>query len=208
MSDPSALIACHDCDLLQRRPVSTQPGVGLCPRCGAVLLRRHGTRRNDILALAVTSAILFLIANTYPIVTLESQGQRVACTLLGAVNLLWSAGMPFVALLVLATSFLIPGVEIALLIAVLRQRVPDTRALHLLEQLRPWAMLDVFVLGVLVSIRKLADMAEIIPGPALWAFVMIMLITTLMRDNSSLQSLWARSARAIRPLRPEIPHAR
>ena len=66
-------------------------------------------------------------------------------------------------------------------------------------------MLDVFVLGVLVSIRKLADMADIIPGPALWAFVMIMLLTTLMRDNSSLQTLWARVVR-LPPF--GTPHAR
>lgn len=157
-----------------------------------MLVRRHGTRANDILALAVTCAILFLIANVFPIVTLESGGQRAASTLLGAVSLLWSTGMEFIAVLVLATSFLVPGVEIALLITVLCQRVPDRRVLHLLERLRPWAMLDVFVLGILVSVRKLADMADIVPGAALWAFVMIMLLTTAVRDNSSLQALWAR----------------
>jgi paraquat-inducible protein A len=205
VSDVSALIACHDCDLLQRRPSSMQPGLGVCPRCGAVLVRRHGTRSNDILSLALTCAVLFLIANIYPIVTLESQGQRVSSTLLGAIQLLWSSGMPFVSLLVLATSFLIPGAEIGLLIAALLKSAPDPRVLHLLEHLRPWAMLDVFVLGVLVSIRKLADMADIIPGPALWAFVMIMLLTTLMRDNSSLQTLWARVVR-LPPF--GTPHAR
>jgi paraquat-inducible protein A len=54
----------------------------------------------------------------------------------------------------------------------------------LLQMLRPWGMVEVFLLGVLVAIVKLGSMAQVIPGAALWAFVgLTVLLTVVMSFN-------------------------
>lgn len=163
-----------------------------CARCGATLGYQTGRLPGHTLALILTAAILFLIANAYPIVTLESQGTQVSATLAGAVFLLWQSGMNFIAVLVLATAIASPGAEIALLLVVFTQRVPSPRLLRALKHLRPWAMIDVFVLGIIVAVKKLADMATIIPGPALWAFCSLMFLVTAIHSGGGLSPLWAR----------------
>lgn len=186
------LTACPDCDLLQRLPVIRVHEQALCPRCGAILVRPPGRSSTHIRALAITAAIFFLMANATPIVTFDNQGMQISATLIGAVTLLWQSGMNFIALLVLTTTVLGPGAELALLLIVLNQRIPSARALRWLTLLRPWAMIDVLVLGVIVSVKKLADMAIIIPGPALWALCVLMFLVTAIRSGDALTRLWTR----------------
>ncbi len=123
-------------------------------------------------------------------------------TVLGAVSLLWQTGMHFIALIVLATAFVVPGAELALLLVALGRQVPTARTLRWLKWMRPWAMIDVFVLGVIVSIKKLADMATIIPGPALWAFCALMFLIPALRNGLDFPALWSRVSF------PGISHAR
>ena len=58
--------------------------------------------------------------------------------------------------------------------------------------MRPWTMVEIFLLGILVAFVKLAGMAEIVPGVALWAFGF--LIITLSWATSSLEPhvIWRR----------------
>ena len=83
---PADLIACHECDLLQREPALAPGETARCTRCGALLARNPPDSIDRSLALACTAAVLYVIANLYPLVGLEMQGRRVEVTLAGALH--------------------------------------------------------------------------------------------------------------------------
>lgn len=172
----SSLIACHECDLLQQR-VRLQGGTVARCRCCHGVLYRHSPNGNDrALAYTLGALFLFLIANTYPIVGLEIQGNRHVATLYGTVYALWSDGREEVASLVALTTMVGPALEIALLSYLLlplrfnRMAKSTIPVLRFLRAVKPWSMTEVFVLGVLVSLVKLEHLAHVEAGIALWAF--------------------------------------
>jgi paraquat-inducible protein A len=184
------MIACPDCDLLLHVAPPAQGMLAQCPRCGAVLRRAPVQDRQRQWALTLTAALLFALANLFPIVSLEAKGQRVSCTLVEAVGVLWQGHSELVALLVLLTAGLVPGAEIVLMLAALWR--PRAWMLRLIALARPWAMIDVFVLGLLVSARKLADMATLLPGVAFWSFAALMLLLASLRGQFHLHDFWDR----------------
>jgi paraquat-inducible protein A len=184
------LIACHDCDLLQWETPLQPGGVALCGRCGAVLYRNNPGNVERALALTIAAAILFAISNFFPIVGIESQGNRIASTLFGAVLTLWDDHMELVAGLVFVTAILVPALELALMIFLLAARSPSPLVLRMLLAARPWAMIEVFMLGLLVSVQRLTHIATITPGVALWSFGALMVLFAGLTATFNVRDLW------------------
>jgi len=177
-------IACEGCDAVYRRAPLQPRDVARCPRCGTELERHAGNQRRRILPLTVASLIMFAIANLFPIVEIEVRGLSSQTTLAGAVVALMAEGMSLVALLVLATTLLFPLLQLCILVWLL---VPLTRErqapgfawlVRAMQSLRPWGMIEVFLLGVLVAIVKLSSMATVVAGPALYAFMALTVLLT------------------------------
>lgn len=172
------LCACLHCDALHRRPPLRRGEKAVCVRCGSVLVRRHRLSPDHVLALVVAALMVFVIANAFPIVDLRVQGLRSGTTLFGSIAALWSEGRQLMAVLVCATTQVFPLLDLlcmlALLLAATRRRRPlpawFAPLLRFVQELRPWGMIEVFMLGVIVSLVKLSGMAAIRPGMALWAF--------------------------------------
>lgn len=188
---PAELIACHECDLLQRLAEVPVGGSARCRRCGCLIFRNRRNGLDRTLALALAALILFVVANAFPFLAFRMQGQVVETTLVTGVRDLYQQGFPSLAALVLVTSVLAPLLQILSLMYVLlpiRLHAPAPGAIavfRVTRRLQPWSMMEVFMLGVLVSLVKLADMAEIVPGIALWSFAL--LIVTLAAAASSLE---------------------
>ncbi|APW36701.1 paraquat-inducible membrane protein A [Rhodoferax koreense] len=183
---PDSLI-CDGCDAVYRRVPLRPREVARCPRCATELERHTGTQHRRILPLALASLVMFAIANLFPIAEIELRGLRSQTTLVGAVAALGGEGMSLVALLVLATTLLFPLVQLLILLWLLvplqwhRRRVAGFAPLvRLMQMLRPWGMVEVFMLGVLVAIVKLTSLATVLPGPALWAFVALTVLLTVV----------------------------
>ncbi|MGJ7509982.1 paraquat-inducible protein A [Variovorax sp. GT1P44] len=190
MTEVPDAILCEGCDAIYRRVPLRRREVAHCPRCGTELDRHPGDQSARVLPLTVASLILFAIANLFPIVEIELQGLTSQTTLAGAVIALSSEGMSPVALLVLATTILFPLMQLCilfyLLVPMAYERRPAGFAILVkaLQALRPWGMVEVFLLGVLVAIIKLGSMAQVIPGPALWAFgALTVLLTAVLSFN-------------------------
>lgn len=175
---PDNLIACHECDLLLRRPPRLHALAAHCPRCGArVSGAPHGRPTLDrMCAMTLAALLTYCVAQVFPIVALDAAGIASHATLGDAVHALWSSGQPVVAVLVFCTTMLFPLLELAAwlyLLAPLRAgRVPRHFApiLHGVQRLRPWSMVEVLMLGVLVTMVKMTSVAHVIAGPALFAF--------------------------------------
>ncbi len=174
-----------------------------CWRCGTTLI--HGTHRGAryVLALVVTGSVLFLIGNAFPLVSLEAQGNDVTTTLLGAVLHMWGQDMRLIAGLVLVTTILAPAFDLAamlyLTLGVLRvdagaPSMPpwSARILRAVQAVRPWGMLEVFMLGALVSIVKLGQMASVVVGPALYSIGALILIVAAANSAFDPRDVWTR----------------
>ena len=198
------LTICPQCDLAQRLPELASGRRARCGRCHAILAVGVGGQLDAALAALATAAMLLLMMNVFPLVELHVQGSERATTLIGAVREMADRGRLPLALLVLATTVLCPLAEVLLLAVVL---VPlrlhyfepaGARLAGMLHHVRPWSMVEVFMLGVLVALVKLAAIAQIIPGPALWACAGLILTMALLKVLVRAADLgaWSRSVPA------------
>ncbi len=195
------LILCHDCDLLNRVAEVPSGASARCPRCGGLLDRRVPNSIDRTLALALAGLILFLVANSFPFLAMKMQGQVTDTTLASGVHALYAADERFVGSLVLFTTIVAPLLQLLLLLSVLAplrlgRRVPGMILMfRLLRRIESWSMMEVFLIGILVSLVKLADMAQIVPGIAIWSFAL--LIPVLAAATASLDShlVWERIGR-------------
>lgn len=200
-----ALTACPECDLLvcvePESPTTAGAALpdhfsALCPRCGAHLYKRGRHSVENSLAIVSAALVLLLVANAFPVVGLDIKGHRVDTTVLGAARQLWQEGMPLVSLVVILTTVLMPLVELGAMFWMvlplhLGRRPPGfVRVFRTLQLARPWAMVDVFIMGILVALVKLSHLAEVLPGIAMWSFGGLMLLLTVLAAVLEPRDLW------------------
>ncbi|QEL55637.1 paraquat-inducible protein A [Chromobacterium paludis] len=199
--DGLSLVACEYCDAVYRRTELVPGCCAECLRCGGRLYRQARLDHAHQLPLSLAALLLFLIANANPIVLMSLRGTRVEATLWDAVQALYMDGMAPVAALVGVTTILFPLAELLLLIylrlALVRRRIPRgfARVLRCIQWVRPWGMIEVFMVGVLVTVVKLSVMAEVLPGVALWAFGLLVFLLALLL-SFDLPTLWRQLERA------------
>jgi paraquat-inducible protein A len=188
------LIACRECDALLRKPPRAEHVNTRCPRCGAALSRSSAAHVERIAALALAALIAFSIAQAFPIVELDLNGVTSQTTLMGAIVALWSQQMEVVAALVFCSTILFPLVELVALLYILMPIragvVPPgfNQVLRAIQFVRPWSMIEVLTLGILVTVVKMSSLARAIPEAALFAFggLTLMLAVVVMFDPSAL----------------------
>lgn len=201
------MIACPECDALQEEPKRLPRKASVsCWRCQASLMRDTGKSIDYTFALTITGCVLFTLANTFPLVGLEAQGNAVTTTLAGAAVHLWTQGLQPVALLTFVTTVAAPAFDLFatlfLLVAARSLDQGDADAmpavspmlLRAMQAVRPWGMLEVFMLGALVSIVKLGGMATVVPGVALYSFGALMLVLAAISSAFDARDIWARIA--------------
>jgi paraquat-inducible protein A len=177
-----SIIACHECDLLHQRQPLPPDGTARCVRCGAVLYKHKRNSLNRVLALTVAGLILFIIANVYPFLTFRLEAQLQETNLITGVRELYHQGMWIVAGVVLLTTIVMPLLELTGMLMVLvplklgRRPWKLAMLFRTIRSFRPWGMMEVFMIGILVAVVKLVKMASIIPGTALYAFMVLIFI--------------------------------
>jgi len=126
------------------------------------------------------------------------RGRVTETTLVSGVFDLYNQGKQEIAILVLFTTVLAPLCQITLLLWVLLplrwNRVPWQlpHAFRLLRHIQPWSMMEVFIIGILVAIVKLMEMATIVPGLALWSFVLLMMSLAGAVSSFEPEAVWER----------------
>jgi paraquat-inducible protein A len=180
------LIACHECDALYRKPRLFGRQSARCSRCGAILYSSGSAQLDRICAMTVAALVTFVIAQSFPILELDANGITSEASLFGSLIVLWGEDMQIVAVMVFCATILFPLTELVALLYVLlpvrRGVIPPGFNLVLrgIEFVRPWGMLEVFMLGVLITIVKMASLARVIPETALFAFGALTLMFTVV----------------------------
>ncbi len=197
MNNPKRpIIACPECDLLLREIDVPANKAACCCCCGATLYSNRPDSINRSLAFALAAAIMYCIANAFPIIGINLQGNGNAVTLLQAVHDLWFQDMHLVASLTFVTSILVPALELGMMLYLLLPlffgKVPPGVGLimRLLQSIKPWGMVEVFMLGILVALVKLVQDFRIIPGVALWSFGVLTILLAALASSFNPRDVW------------------
>ncbi|MDC8757189.1 paraquat-inducible protein A [Janthinobacterium fluminis] len=188
------LISCHDCGVLHRKRPLRPREKARCTRCRSVLYRGGSADLSRVVALTLATALVFLIAQFFPIVELEVKGLRSSATLIGAIAVLWAEQMQLVAAMVFFFTMLFPAVELAALLYValgLRagfQPPGFHRVLRAVQAARRWGMTEVLMIGILITVIKMTSLARVLPQPGLFAFgaLTLMLAVVVSFDPKTL----------------------
>ncbi|HYZ22025.1 MAG TPA: PqiA/YebS family transporter subunit [Rhodopila sp.] len=185
-----------DCGQIQILPAMPPESRAACLRCDAVL--RH-TRRDPLrlpLALNLSALLLFLLGATMTIMSVSTAGQARMAGLVSGPAALESYGMWEVSAVVLVTTMAVPLARVLCMLAVLlglRLRRPpaELRAIFAwVAHLRPWSMVEIFLLALFVAYVRLKAMATVDLGPAVYALAGLMVISVLADHTLDDQAVW------------------
>jgi paraquat-inducible protein A len=196
-TEHSSLIACPSCDALYTAHTPGKGDRAVCVRCHTVLIARRKDAGLRIVALAVAALILVVGAISFPFLGIHIGGFRNDASLIDAA-LAFSDGLYVVlSLAVIALIVFLPALRMLLTIYVLVPLVLDTppwpgakRAFRWAEQLRPWSMAEIFVIGCAVALVKLADLATVDLGPAFWMFAVLVVVLVVQETLMCRWSVW------------------
>lgn len=173
----TSYLACPDCDALFTAPEIPEGDRSICPRCHAHLQTNRSDFVSHSCALVIAAAFFFLLANVYPLLSMRADYRESDMRLIGSVTGLQQQGFPLlagmVATFVLGAPTIVIGALLYVLIPLLRgRRLPWARHLcRAMYEARRWTMVEVFLLGILVSLLKLEKLATLTLGVSFWAFV-------------------------------------
>jgi paraquat-inducible protein A len=189
------VIACETCGLIQKFE-NVPPRHRLrCAQCESVLLRDHPNSRARTGALALAALCLYVPSNIYPIMTMEYMGRHTENTVWGGVKALYQDQMWYVAAIVFCASILVPLLKLLglfFLVANRGRRWRKTRVwvYKIICQIGPWAMLDVFLLALLVAMVRFGRFATVIPGPGVIAFASVVVLTIFASSSFDPRLIW------------------
>ncbi len=194
----SGEMACHGCDLLVSVAGLKEGESASCPRCGHFLTRVRADAYGRVLAYSVSAIILLILANSFSFLSFAASGLESVITLRQTPGAVWNYGMPEVAIMVAAFIIVIPAVVLVLLLILCiplnrgRYRpwlAPVAKGIFLAQN---WAMVEVFIIGVIVSLVKIAAMATVVLGISFWAYAGFSICFTLAVAGLDRYQCWER----------------
>ena len=203
-------IACPDCDLQQSIPRLPPGGSARCARCRVTIARNPVDPIGRPMALSVAAAVVFLIANTTPLMGLSAVGREASTTILGGAQEMWTRGSEITAVIVAFCAVIAPGAFIAFMLAVLigAKRTPAPRwvgrLLRMATLVQPWSMSEVMLLGILVALIKIAHLAQVIPGIGLYAVGLLVVLLGVIASIFEPRAIWSRVVWADGTLPPDL----
>ncbi len=196
------LIACHECDALHHLQALPEHSEAYCASCDALLYRHVGEQSiHRSLALHLTALLLFIMANSFPFMSLKLAGRVQTDMLLSAPMALFQLGMNDLGLLVLLTTIVFPLLTMLAALYLLvpaafhRRAYAMATVFRVLQRLMPWSLLGVFMLAVLIAIVKLLDLAEIEVGLSLMAFALLLPVSVMAQKDMDSAMFWPHDMR-------------
>ena len=190
------LMECEDCGAIQRVPEMEAGARASCPRCDAVLRYVRDDPFTGPLALNAAALVMFVVGTGWTLMSVSTAGlSRTANILTGPVELR-TFGLWELSVVVLATTFAAPLARIVCMIAVLAgsrlpYRPPGIRMIFAwVEHLRPWSMIEIFLLGLFVAFVRLSDLVHIDLGPAIIALGALTVTMVLADATLDRHAVW------------------
>ena len=194
---PEEAIVCPTCDATYRLVQPEKAERAICSRCHTVLIAPKRKAGMQIIAVALAVVVLIVAAVFFPFLSIRAGGVTNSVSILGTA-LAFEHG--FYRPLALAMILLIVGVPLAravlsiyvLVPVVLEKPLPPgaKTAFSWVETLKPWSMVEIFVLGCAVALVKVADLANIWFGAAFWMFAALVILVIVQDSYLCRWSVW------------------
>ena len=192
------LAACHFCDTLHEAPIVPEGTAARCRRCGALLYQNRPASLARATAFSLAALFLMVLVHVFPFLTMDAASLRKNLTLVGSAVALVREGQPVLGGLVFLFTMVAPLILVGGLIYVCGPLMVGRMAPGALEvakwmyRVEPWNMVEVFLLGVLVSLLKLTKIAEVHFGLGFWAFAGVMVCMAAAVASIDREELWDR----------------
>lgn len=186
---------CSECDMLFTLAPLRGTESAYCPRCNARVEKGRDWSLTRLAIVAVTALLLMPFAFSEPLISIRLLGTRIDASLLEGVMLMTDQGSPLTGSMVL---FCAVGAPLTLVLSLLYLYIGRRLGMNLrpvllmLDRLKEWVMLDIYLVGMGVACIKVKEYADITPGPALAAYLAVMLLTILLLIHLNVEQLWAR----------------
>jgi paraquat-inducible protein A len=192
-------MACHICGLVQRLPDELKALEARCVRCDTLIHRHVPNSRARTMAFALAALVLYIPANLYPVMTMDTMGRHSENTVWAGVVSLCQEGMWFVGGVVFVASILVPVLKLlGLFFLALNGGRYWPRAgswiFKAISRIGPWAMLDVFLLAVAVALIKFGKFGRVAAGPGIIAFTAVVVLTILASSSFDPRLIWNEDA--------------
>lgn len=190
--------ACHYCDTLHKADPLPEGQAARCGCCGAVLYQNRPASLTRVTAFSTAALILMVVVNTFPFLTMDAAGLRTTLDLVSAARALIAQGSPLLgialALFTIVTPLTLAGGLIYVCAPLMVGRIAPGAMLvaKWMYKMEPWNMIEVFLLGVLVSLLKLEKLADVHFGIGFWAFAAVMLCMAAAVSGIDRDELWDR----------------
>lgn len=195
--DPATLIACPRCDVLHRRTPLAAGQRAACQRCGTLLVAPRERSFLHVIALAFTAMILMIGAVFFPFLSISARGLYNASSVFEAAMAFSDGWLVPLSLAVLVMIVALPVARFALILYTLwplgKARPPyrfARSAFRIAEEMQPWSMAEIFIIGTAVALVKVAGLATVSLGPAFWAFCALIVVTVLNTIFMSKAAIW------------------
>ncbi len=195
---PSQKIACSTCDLLIDLPHLLAGEEAHCPQCDHIVAWQVRGSLHTSLAFLIAAAMMFILAVNFPFLSFESRGLSREITLWQVAAEFFGEGMPAVGIGVGALVIAIPGFlllsHIYILVTVLFSRTLLPSSVFLLRMsshLSPWNMVEIFTVGTLASLTKIASLATVYFGISFWAYLAFSIALTVSLLHFDRRHLWS-----------------
>lgn len=210
-------IACELCDAIQEAPRLLEGEIAHCGHCGEMLFQNRTRSLSRAIGFSAAALIFMALAHSFPFLTMEAAGNRTELGLVEAAQALLEDGdAPLAALsigfTVVAPLLLVGGLlYIAAPLSVGKAWPGSVTLARWIQHSEPWSMLEVFLLGFIVSLLKLGHLADIEFHIGLWALVAVVLCIAGAIGGIDRRELWdrlelaqlSRPERAPSPARPQ-----
>jgi paraquat-inducible protein A len=190
------VIACHACDLLVDVHELEVGQRACCPRCGHFLTRLRPDAHSKVLSYSLAALVALATANAFPFLSFASSGLESVMTLPQTPAMLWDYGLPVVSILVAAFIIYIPAAVLLLLILLClplrggRWRPWLKTVGRWVFHMQSWSMVEVFIIGVIVSLVKIAKMATVVLGLSFWGYVAFSILFTMAIAALDKYQMW------------------
>jgi len=190
------IVCCPECDEIVRMTHPNRTGRFKCPNCGHLLFRHRPGMVEKMSALSLAALILFGVTLFFPFLSFQVAGNVSEANFFTAIIYLFIQHDWLLGVAVLMTTVVVPLQRIVLFVSLFVplyfKKMPfyAVSVLKLLHHSTPWGMLDVFLVGVLVSLVKLLNMGEVIAGTSLWAFGVLVFVLAAMQVTYNPHQVW------------------
>jgi paraquat-inducible protein A len=191
----STVRLCQGCDLAVEVIDIPRGKEAHCPRCGTELYRGGSPSLAGNLALALTCLVLFIPSYWFDYLHITLVGMNITASVPAGVLALYHEGYWPLSILVLFCACIAPllvcGSVITTHLSLYYRHFKTLKiSLAVMQHLRGWAMVDVFLISIAVACVRLWDISDVFVSPALYGLIILQILSVMLLSRISVRRYW------------------